>query len=603
MRLKLLLTLNVSVSHKLCVGVMNIPCMTRSTYLKKELQIEKDIATALDINLKAVAEEEIQHSQTDHTGIPLGKCYADCAWCKRSYKTKYNALSGAASIIGHYTKKVLYIGVANKDCRICQKSFKNGNVEPPEHKCNRNYVGPSTGMESKIITDGFRECMLKYNIRFSHLIGDGDSSVIFELNKAQIYNNPILQIEKIECVNHLLRNLRSLLRALAAACKANSLYLTEVIIQRMIKALKCARKHWNESGELWDVKVGNFRKDINNIPCHVFGEHKDCAEYFCKEPKENEKNFVLEMKANGLFKKIMDCFSRARLNARSLLINENTNIVEQLHSLFVKYNGGKRLHFAPSHSFGTRAKMGVLQHNTGRLHSTIFEATNQITNDLIKSIEFRRQCQNLNKKMKDTPFEDRQKNQQSIAAGGDANYGLNPRTADMDPSEYELEKERFLGDLRERQSRHISIERETIGQRDCDKWKTYRYGLLTASNFGLVCCARSPESYSNIVKSILYTKLAGLKEIEHGNTNEHKAIRALEELERVSIDKCGLFIDVKNYCLGASPDGLIGQNGIVEVKCPYSIYGQNIDDAIRAGKCTVWKRERKKRTALQCPKF
>lgn len=105
----------------------------------------------------------------------------------------------------------------------------------------------------------------------------------------------------------------------------------------------------------------------------------------------------------------------------------------------------------------------------------------------------------------------------------------------MDPLEYELEKETFLGDLRERQTRHISIERETIGQRDCDKWKTYRYGLLTESNFGRVCCARSPESFPNIVKSILYTRLAGLKEIEHRNTNEHKAIRALEELERVSI--------------------------------------------------------------------
>lgn len=116
MRVRLLLT----VSHKFCVVVMNIPCMTRSTYLQKELQIEKDIETALDINLKAVAEEEIKHSQTDHTVIPQGKCYADCARCKRSYKTKYNALSGAASIIGHYTKNVLYIGVANKKERNCR---------------------------------------------------------------------------------------------------------------------------------------------------------------------------------------------------------------------------------------------------------------------------------------------------------------------------------------------------------------------------------------------------------------------------------------------------------------------------------------------------
>lgn len=154
-----------------------------------------------------MADEEIKHAERDYTGIPKGKCYADCAWCKRSYKTKYNALSGAASIIGHHTKKVLYIDIANKECRVCNKNSKNGTT-PPEHKCNRNYVGPSTGMESKIITDGFRECMTKYNLRFSHLIGDGDFSVLYELNKAQLYNSPIMQIEKIECVNHLLRNLR-----------------------------------------------------------------------------------------------------------------------------------------------------------------------------------------------------------------------------------------------------------------------------------------------------------------------------------------------------------------------------------------------------------
>lgn len=152
-----------------------------------------------------------------------------------------------------------------------------------------------------------------------------------------------MQILKIECVKNLLRNIRCLLRAVAAISKAFALYLTELIIARMIKDIKCARNHWNKSNEPCDVKVSNFRKDICNIPVHCYGEHKECNKYFCKGPTENEKNFVPEMKANGLFQKIMDCFSRARLNARSLLINEHTNIVEQLHSLFVKYNGEKFL--------------------------------------------------------------------------------------------------------------------------------------------------------------------------------------------------------------------------------------------------------------------
>lgn len=49
-------------------------------------------------------------------------------------------------------------------------------------------------------------------------------------------------------------------------------------------------------------------------------------------------------------------------------------------------------------------------------------------------------------------------------------------------------------------------------------------------------------------------------------------------------------IDEKNSCLGATPDGLIGENAIVEAKCPYSIFGQNIEDGILDGKCTMCKK-------------
>lgn len=38
----------------------------------------------------------------------------------------------------------------------------------------------------------------------------------------------------------------------------------------------------------------------------------------------------------------------------------------------------------------------------------------------------------------------------------------------------------------------------------------------------------------------------------------------------VNIISCGLFVDKKSKCLAASPDGLIGNNSIVEIKCPAS---------------------------------
>lgn len=193
----------------------------------------------------------------------------------------------------------------------------------------------------------------------------------------------------------------------------------------------------------------------------------------------------------------------------------------------------------------------------------------------------------------------------STKGGSDAFYGSNTRRdADMDETNYQLEKQKFLEDLDERQSRRILIERQTVAQRDSNLWKTYRHGLVTASVFGRVCCARSPASYTNIVNDILYSKLDHLGQIQHGIAYEDHAIKALEALENIVVKPCGFSIDSKYSFMGATPDGLVGDNAIAEVKCPSSIFGQNIDEALLAGKLIVWSRERKqKRDPTKIPKI
>lgn len=73
---------------------------------------------------------------------------------------------------------------------------------------------------------------------------------------------------------------------------------------------------------------------IYNAPFHVFGSH---AEYFCKKKDTNE---VLEMQKDETWPKILAATSRVRLNAKSILEYENTNIVEQFHTLVAKLVGG-----------------------------------------------------------------------------------------------------------------------------------------------------------------------------------------------------------------------------------------------------------------------
>lgn len=58
-----------------------------------------------------------------------------------------------------------------------------------------------------------------------------------------------------------------------------------------------------------------------------------------------------------------------------------------------------------------------------------------------------------------------------------------------------------------------------------------------------------------------------------------------EELKK-DIQPCGLYIDCDNPFLGASPDGLLDEDGLVEIKCPH--FAENLT-AEEASKLPVWK--------------
>ena len=49
-------------------------------------------------------------------GVPSIKVVVDGGWSKRRHKHSYNAKSGVAVIIGHYSKKLLFLGVRNTYC-------------------------------------------------------------------------------------------------------------------------------------------------------------------------------------------------------------------------------------------------------------------------------------------------------------------------------------------------------------------------------------------------------------------------------------------------------------------------------------------------------
>jgi hypothetical protein len=55
-----------------------------------------------------------------------------------------------------------------------------------------------------------------------------------------------------------------------------------------------------------------------------------------------------------------------------------------------------------------------------------------------------------------------------------------------------------------------------------------------------------------------------------GKQHETDAIALYKNTYSCDVSNSGMFVSLQNGVLGASPDGVVGEDGIVEVKCPYS---------------------------------
>lgn len=84
---------------------IDIPYMSNTTYSLVSSKMSTQIHQAALEEMKKAAEEEkelaLKAGDVDEDGIPMCTVVADGQWAKRSYKTKYDALSGAVSLFDY----------------------------------------------------------------------------------------------------------------------------------------------------------------------------------------------------------------------------------------------------------------------------------------------------------------------------------------------------------------------------------------------------------------------------------------------------------------------------------------------------------------------
>nr|CAI5854245.1 unnamed protein product [Callosobruchus analis] len=127
----------------------------------------------------------------------------------------------------------------------------------------------------------------------------------------------------------------------------------------------------------------------------------------------------------------------------------------------------------------------------------------------------------------------------------------------------------------------------TVGQHSNELWLITHKLRLTSSKFGLILGAykRNIETGRSFPKSLFTSLVEGyslskVMAVQWGRHNEGTATKQFEELHMLRINQTGLWLDESGF-LGASPDGLIGDDATLDVKCPYKMRNCTIREGVQ----------------------
>jgi len=219
-----------------------------------------------------------------------------------------------------------------------------------------------------------------------------------------------------------------------------------------------------------------------------------------------------------------------------------------------------------------------VQYNTQQVLTEVHKSTNRNVPPIIETLEKRRQEKVATTRESREMNGRRQKFKRK--SGTDCYYGPQSQKPDVPPDVFEQFRQNHLEKF-ENMKNWKKIERDTTDQSESDLLQLLRQEMLTASNFGIVCRMRPTTSCAATVKNILFPPSIDIAAMKYGREREKIARKDLAKILKKEIKPCGLFIDIENPFLGASPDGLIDEDGLVEIKCPLSAEHLTAEEAIK----------------------
>lgn len=114
------------------------------------------------------------------------------------------------------------------------------------------------------------------------------------------------------------------------------------------------------------------------------------------------------------------------------------------------------------------------------------------------------------------------------------------------------------------------IEKSTREQAASSRWKQERQLRLQSSNFGRICKATDRTNFNLLAENLANPPDFKSKATDYGRKHEGEARRAFEVAYDVQVEESGIWIHPEHPFLGCSPDGLVGTDDLLEIKCPFS---------------------------------
>ena len=117
-----------------------------------------------------------------------------------------------------------------------------------------------------------------------------------------------------------------------------------------------------------------------------------------------------------------------------------------------------------------------------------------------------------------------------------------------------------------------------------EAWFKARRGKLTGSNIGAALGVNPWKSPEDLIRQMVRdhhgaeSEFTGNVATEYGTLHEPLALMDYFGKTGNMVEECGFFVHPEIDWLGASPDGLVGEDGLIEVKCPFGLRNKKGDE-------------------------